>query len=452
MAVSPAAKVGIITTAALVTIGTGLAWLTSFSFTKQGYDFTVTYSDVAGLMQGAPVMLMGVRVGEVEAVTPEDRLVHVKVDIAKADTRILEGSRFMIMSQGLVGEKTLEIFPPAPTAVAADYLEAGDRIRGDDPVRLEFVMEEVTTAFRAFQTSVDPDKFQEIFNKTAENLLEVTETVKTLSRDGSVVLGDARGAIRNLDSLLRHSDRLVAATDPADVAATVKDLRTLSSGLLTTYNSYFGAPEASAANTQTIRSIGALAMQLEQLATTLNKTTSDPMIQKDLKETIRSLNQLAGNVASATGPITRPQESLGGLGFSPRLQAVAARTPGGTGLAGNLGLRVNLPNNYYQLGIEQVGEGNYFNLFFGNERQWWGTTGYQFGLVRSKIGVGIDHELTSKLMLSGQLYDPFRPTFRLGATYFPLAADQYGLTAQWAREFATSDQFLWLGLEWRPLM
>lgn len=452
MAVSPAAKVGIVTTAALIAIGSGLAWLTSFSFTKQGYDFTVTYSDVAGLMEGAPVMLMGVRVGKVEKVTPEDRLVHVKVDITSNGTRILEGSRFMIMSQGLVGEKTLEIFPPAPTAVAADYLDPGDRIRGDDPARLEFVMEEVTAAFREFQATTDPKKLQEIFNKTAENLLETTETVKNLSRDGSAVLGDVRGTIRNVDTLLRHTDQLVAATSPGDVAATVKDLRALSGGLLGTYNRYFGTKTATVANEQTMRSLGTLAVQLEELATTLNRTTSDPEVQKDLKETIRNLNQLAGNVASATGPISRPQNAIGGLGFSPRLQAVAARTPGGTGVAGNLGLRVNLPNNYYQLGIEQVGEGNYLNLFFGNERQWAGTTGYHFGLVRSKIGVGIDHELTNKLMLIGELYDPFRPTFRLGATYFPLAADQYGLTAQWAREFATSDQFLWLGLEWRPLM
>ncbi|MFN3431334.1 MAG: MlaD family protein, partial [Candidatus Sericytochromatia bacterium] len=122
MAVSPAAKVGMVTTAALVAIGAGLMWLTSFSFTQRGYQFTVTYSDVSGLMQGAPVMLMGVRVGKVDAVTPEDRLVHVKVGITDTKTHILEGSRFMIMSQGLVGEKTLEIFPPAPDQVAAEYL------------------------------------------------------------------------------------------------------------------------------------------------------------------------------------------------------------------------------------------------------------------------------------------------------------------------------------------
>jgi phospholipid/cholesterol/gamma-HCH transport system substrate-binding protein len=453
MAVSPAAKVGMVTTAALVAVGAGLMWLTSFSFTQRGYQFTVTYSDVSGLMQGAPVMLMGVRVGKVEAVTPEDRLVHVKVGITDTKTHILEGSRFMIMSQGLVGEKTLEIFPPAPDKVAADYLENGDRLRGTDPARLEFVMEEVTQAFREFQASTDPKQLQEIFNKTAANLLETTEAVKGLGRQGSVVLTDTQGAIRNADILLRDLDRLVVSAKPQEVSAVVADLRQLSGGLLGVYNRYFGTSEAATTNDATLRSLGALAKQLEQLATTLNTTTSDPQVQKDLRETIRNLNQLAGNVATATNPINLPdRDKIAGLGFSPRLQAVAARTPGGTGLAGNLGLRVNLPNNYYQLGIEQVGEGNYLNLFFGNERQWAGTTGYHFGLVRSKIGVGIDHELTTNLALLGELYDPFRPTFRLGATYFPLAGSQYGLTAQWAREFATSDQFLWLGLEWRPLM
>jgi hypothetical protein len=452
MAVSPAAKVGMVTTAALVVAAASLGWLTNFSFNRKGYDFTVAYSDVAGLLEGAPVMLMGVKVGKVEKIVPEDRMVYVKVDITDQGTRILQGSRYMIMSQGLVGEKSLEIFPPPPAKVAADYIQPGDRIRGDDPARLEFVMEDVTEAFREFQRSTDPKKLNEIFTKTAQNLLETTETVKSLSKQGGSVLGDIHGSLRNVDRLVGDIDTLVVAANPESVRGTVSDLRSISSGLLAQYNRYFGNRQATQANAQTLKSLAGMAVQLEQLATTLNKTTSDPEVQKDVKEALKNLNELTRRVTQATAPITTPERTLANLAFSPRLQAVAARTPGGTGLAGNLGLRVNLPNNYYQLGIEQVGEGNYLDLFFGNERQWAGSTGYHFGLVRSKIGVGIDHELTTNLMLSGELYDPFRPTFRLGATYFPLAGSQYGLMAQWAREFATSDQFLWLGLEWRPLM
>lgn len=452
MAVSPAAKVGMVTTAALVVGAASLGWLTNFSLTKKGYDFTVAYADVAGLTEGAPVMLMGVRVGKVAHIAPEDRMVYVDVSIDKRDTRILQGSRYMIMSQGLVGEKTLEIFPPPPTQVAANYIEPGDRIRGDDPARLEFVMEEVTKAFRDFEKSTDPKKLNEIFTKTANNLLETTETVKALGKQGTFVLGDVRGSLANANTLLQDMDKLVVAADPNSVRGTVSDLRSLSSGLLTQYNHFFGNRQATEANAKTARSLGTLIEQLQGLATTLNATTSDPKVQQDVKEAIKNLNELSRRVNQATGAVSTPEKTLGGLSFSPRLQAVAARTPGGTGLAGNLFMRVNLPANYFQLGIEQVGEGNYLDLFFGNERQWAGTTGYHFGLVRSKIGVGIDHELTTNLMLSGELYDPFRPTFRLGATYFPLAGNQYGLTAQWAREFATTDQFLWLGLEWRPLM
>jgi hypothetical protein len=51
----------------------------------------------------------------------------------------------------------------------------------------------------------------------------------------------------------------------------------------------------------------------------------------------------------------------------------------------------------------------------------------------------------------GQLYDPFRPTFRLGTTFFPLAGNQYGILAQWARTIQTNENYLWLGVEWRPL-
>jgi hypothetical protein len=191
-----------------------------------------------------------------------------------------------------------------------------------------------------------------------------------------------------------------------------------------------------------------LISQLEGLSHSLNSAAGDPEIRSDLKDTvrnIRNLTQQVGGIASvAQGP-----KAFQGFSIKPTIQGIAASTPFGTGLAANLGVNVTLANQHLNAGIEQIGEGNYFNLAIGDSRVW-GPAGYHFGLVRSKIGGGVDYAFNDQITLTGQLYDPFRPTVRLGASMFPLAGSQYGLLAQWAREVQTNANYVWLGVEWRP--
>ncbi|MDB5098161.1 MAG: hypothetical protein JWM80_2582 [Cyanobacteria bacterium RYN_339] len=479
MAFSQAAKVGLATVVSVVVIGAGMSWLMSLSLGPSGYEFDVQYKDVSGLMNGGGVMLMGVRVGKIVAVVPEEDMVRVHVHIFDAHTKIMKNGRFKIMSPGIVGEKNLEIFPPKekatpaggpsasegntpgnptplPTSTPAPaYLVNGDKVRGDDPARMELVMEELTDTFNEFRKTTDPKKFQDLFAKTAENLMETTETVKRLGTKAEGIMGGFDKTPQTLNQMLasidrtaRNADRLLGSASPRDVNVTVANLRELSKGLMATYKNFFGN-EKQQATDNTLQTVRSLASQLNKLATTLNTTAGDPGVQTDVKDTIKNIRSLTQSLSGATALTAQPNKALAGLAFSPRLQGVAANTPSGTGLAGNLGMRVNFGTNYLQGGLEQVGEGNYVDLAFGSPDGWKGL-GYEFGLIRSKIGVGVDYGLTDGIRLSGELYDPFRPTVRLGATYFPLAGSQYGLMAQWAREFQSSDNYIWLGVEWRP--
>ncbi|HEY9720762.1 MAG TPA: MlaD family protein [Oscillatoriaceae cyanobacterium] len=440
MALSPASKVAMVTVGGVVVLVAGLAWLTNFSFLHRGYEIEVVYTDVAGLMKGADVMLMGVRVGKVAEISPMERKVIVTAHITDQGTHLLRGSRFWIMSQGLVGEKSLEIFPPTDASTTAT-IAPGATVYGENPKRLEFVMADLTKTFEDFRKSTDPAKLNRIFTQTAQNLLDTTTTIRQLGHQ-------AGGSLDRINTLLDDADRLVGSAKPEEVAATVRDLHELSAGLLDTYQQMFGTAKSRHANAETLKRLGSLARQLDELATTLNQTAGSPDVQHDIRQVLHNIRALTGGVSQAT-QIAQPA-TFNGIKLSPRLDAVAAHTPTGTGLAGNLGLHLNLGSNYGELGLEQIGEGNYLNLGFGSDRAW-GPLGYEFGLIRSKIGVGIDYDLTRDLQLTGQLYDPFQPTFRLGTSYFPLAGGQYGLMAQWARPFATNDNYFWLGVEWRPL-
>ncbi len=470
MVLSPAAKVGAVTLVSVVALAVGLSWLTGISVVRRGYDFQVTFHDVAGLMQGANVLLMGVKVGKVVVVTPQAREVNVRVHIFSDDVRILKSSRFKIMSLGLIGENALEIFPSASKNGTAakvkpldtEYVAHQSFVRGEDPARLELVMDEVTQTFEALKQNVDPDKFKALFDQTAANLVETTTIIKRVGERAERVVVGFEKTPRELDRLLAttnqlstDADRLVQAVNPQDVQRILQDVRALSRGLLLSYRTIFGA-EGQQAAYQLKGDVRGILGQVEQLVTNLNAATGDPQTRADMRDTIHNIRDLTGRLAQAAS-ITQPQ-GVGNFTLEPQVQAVAAYTPRfpgvrgsetKSGVAANLGVRMRLGSNSVVAGIEQLGEGNFFNLTLGDPVAW-GTAGYHFGMIRSKVGAGLDLAVNPALSLHAQAYDPFAPTLRLGALYFPVKNSPYGLTAQWAREVAEGNNYAWLGLEWRP--
>lgn len=462
MVFSPAAKVGATTLVAIAAIAGGLSWLTNFSLRPSGYNFVVKFSDVAGLLPGANVRFMGLRVGRVERLDPRGSLVEVTVHVNDSGVQLPKDGRYKIMSLGIIGEKALEIFPAKAGHAPAEgdtgarshaWLSANDAVRGEDPSRLELVMDEVTDAFSSFRKAADPKKFEELFARTAENLADTTETVNMLSKQASGLLRGLEGTpqnvallIHNLNDLSARADGLVAATSPAEIKDIIRDIRRLSGGLVRAYETTFGDNQM-AANQKTIRDIRHLISQVDQLAATLNSTAGDPEVQRDIKDTVRSIRDLTRGISGATA-MAAPK-NFQSFSLEPTVQAVAMNSPVGTGLAANLGVKAKVFDLTVGAGIEQIGEGNFFNLSAGDDKIW-GPAGYHFGLIRSKIGAGVDYHFNENVTLLAQLYNPFQPEVRLGLSYFPLAETQYGLMAQWARNMANDTGYIWAGLEWRP--
>lgn len=461
---SPAAKVGAATLLSLAAIGAGLSWLTNFSLTPRGYSFYVRFADVAGLLPGATVRYMGLRVGRVESLEPRGALIEVKVHVDDADLQLPANGRYKIMSLGIIGEKALEVFPPkppiqragrpAPTPVPIAWLKAEGAVRGEDPSRLELVMDEVTDTFKEFRKAADPQKFEKLFAETAENLAHTTRTVDELGTKASHLLDGLQGTPAGINSLITtlsrlatSSERLVAATSPAEIQAAVADVRRLTRMATQSLEAVVG-PAQSAANRRSVQDVRHMISRLDQLVTTMNATAGDPTVQQDLKDTVRNIRDLTRGLTGATA-ITEAK-NLQGFSLEPQVQAIAMYPAAGTGLAANLGVKLRLQSNTITAGVEQVGEGPFFNLQLGDTNVW-GPAGYHFGLIRSKIGVGLDYSLSRQLSMIGQIYDPNRPTIRLGATYFPFQQEQYALMGQWARTLQSGDNLFWGGLEWRPV-
>ena len=108
----------------------------NFSFFKKGFTLKTRFHFSGGVKKSAPVCLSGVNVGEVKDI----RLIYDEGDtVAEAVLWLEEGTQVRkdsvanVATLGLMGEKYVEIRSGSSKDIAA----SGDLIQGEDPVRLE---------------------------------------------------------------------------------------------------------------------------------------------------------------------------------------------------------------------------------------------------------------------------------------------------------------------------
>ncbi len=115
MKMSPSFKVGILTLVALTILLFTVLWIKGRSFSS-AERIEVRFKDVNGMRPGSGVQMMGLRVGQVEEITPvvsgESSYVKMKFVITEPGITIPKASMLSIQQSGLIGEQFLEITPP----------------------------------------------------------------------------------------------------------------------------------------------------------------------------------------------------------------------------------------------------------------------------------------------------------------------------------------------------
>lgn len=130
-------KVGLLTVIALcLLVGTVLKVKgRAFSSAER---IEVQFKDVNGLRAGAGVQMMGLKVGQVEEITPvvkdENSYVKVRFVITNPGVEIPKASSFSIQQSGIIGELFLEITPPKTKTIyipmsKKDLLYKNDKVQ-----------------------------------------------------------------------------------------------------------------------------------------------------------------------------------------------------------------------------------------------------------------------------------------------------------------------------------
>ena len=115
MKLSSSFKVGLLTIVALAILLFTVLWIKGRSFSS-AERIEVQFKDVNGMRPGSGVQMMGLRVGQVEEITPvvsgENSYVKLKFVITEPGITIPKASMLSIQQSGLIGEQFLEITPP----------------------------------------------------------------------------------------------------------------------------------------------------------------------------------------------------------------------------------------------------------------------------------------------------------------------------------------------------
>lgn len=438
MKLSAAAKVGLVTVVALVAMVVSLSWLTQVSLRPKGYKLRAVFADVNGLMPGANVLLMGVKVGRVTALYPQDRTVVVDLEITDRQTRILEGSHFKILNKGIIGEKNLEIFPPEDSSQPTAVLAADSTVYGETLPRLENAIEQANKAVIAFRELAESPDTKLALKDGMKNFETAFADLRDLIRHTDEVAVAAQGFVSSADSI-------AGALSPQDLQAIVRDIRHLSNGLNKSYQALAGEGDQFDGAKGTLTNLKNLTARLEGIAAQVEQLSSDPKLKADMKDLVANSRKVVTQVGTLAlnPPKLSPRFDLMGVQREPIHRSYGY---------GNFNFGLLTGADAFQVGVEGIGDDNVWNVTWGKPDFLSDGLGFHLGMVRSKIGIGLDWLPTSNVEVRGEVYDPAALSLRLAASYYPDWWDQkYGITAAWIRTMSTNDTQYFIGGQWRPL-
>jgi len=265
-------RVGLFTLFAFMLFMYGQAWLKQFSIMHPPQRITVQFHDVAGLANNAPVNINGVRVGTVEKIELEQGgkgRVLARLKIKTEEATVPQGSTFTIQTLGLVGAKYIEITLPEekPGEEPRPPIDPETVVVGDDPVRVELVINKIATNLNSMIGRLGSEESQhgleDALKYSGETIKNINEAATKLNKNM-----DKIGAVAT--SVKSTSDRF------GNVAGSANSFFVQGKGTLVRYSD--------------------LSSDLRKTSGKVNTMLDDPNMRGDIKETINSAKQTAETI------------------------------------------------------------------------------------------------------------------------------------------------------------
>ncbi len=137
---SSALKVGILTLTAISILIFTVLWVKGRSLSG-GERIDIAFKDVNGMRAGSAVQMMGLRIGQVEEITPviqgKDSYVKLRFVITEKGVKVPLASMISIQQSGIIGEQFLEVTPPKNEYIYSETSKSTTSIEKDQPIYME---------------------------------------------------------------------------------------------------------------------------------------------------------------------------------------------------------------------------------------------------------------------------------------------------------------------------
>nr|WP_092071071.1 MlaD family protein [Dendrosporobacter quercicolus]NSL48470.1 MCE family protein [Dendrosporobacter quercicolus DSM 1736]SDM17954.1 phospholipid/cholesterol/gamma-HCH transport system substrate-binding protein [Dendrosporobacter quercicolus] len=401
---STEAKVGSITIVAIALLTYMIIHLGGFAFRDQGYPVHAVFNQVNGLKEGNLVRYAGVDIGKVNAVQMIPSGVQVTM-LIHTGTKIPETARFSIGTDGLLGEKYIDIAPPRePSGVLAP----GATVRGENIQGLDQMVATADQVLHDVQKLVN--SLNEVFGD---------ETFKASLKESVV---NTRAITANLNAMSAAMARM-AVNNEADIQAMVSNLEVMSASLRSVAARVDKMIDGVDNNGQTARdlreTIGNLhstSVRVENMAAALEGIVSDPATAENIKETLKNARSVSAKADRMLTKVTDIKAETG-------VEMLYDSDSGNYSTNAEVRLHTS-PRDFAVIGVNDIGQDSKTNLQFGTGTD---KLAGRAGIIDSKAGVGIDSSLGKQLKLSLDVYDPndvrvkLRTQYRLAPDLFVVA-------------------------------
>ncbi len=272
--------IGLTVLVSLVVLFFGINYLKGINLFHTSNYYFVTYTDVQGLTQSAPITVNGFKVGLVREIKYQyDNPGHILVELSlDNELKIPKGTKAMIVSD-MLGTASIDLI----MGNAPDYYKAGDALPGViSPGMMQAISEKVMP----------------IMDETVPRVNMLLDTVTALAGNPAL-----NSSIYRLDNVLAGLEVSVATLNRAMVP--------MPSIMNNVSNTVGGASQAMG--------------DVKQLAANLNKISQDlAVLSSVLKDapvdsTLRNINATSRSLAQLAEQLNDPNSSLGLLMHDPAL-------------------------------------------------------------------------------------------------------------------------------------
>lgn len=193
------------------------------------YELAAEFTEVAGLIEGATVRLAGVQIGRVTAVvlspTPGGK-VRVTMTVAKRfQGRIRQNSEARIATQGLLGDKIIDI---TPGSLDAPPLGPGATLASQDPQEMSRMfaegagtlraVSELVSTLRAAAERLDKGGTFDDIGAAVKSARRIADEVEKGKGWLHVLVFEEPESLRRLNALLASTQQLIANAESGDNA------------------------------------------------------------------------------------------------------------------------------------------------------------------------------------------------------------------------------------------